>query len=153
MDAGLTACPASPRSGGYSPHGAYARSKLALVLFSHRLQALLEAKGSPVTANVADPGVVNTDLYRHVFWGTRLLKKLFGWWFFKVRPRRRACRFGSWDLWLRGGDLWPRVRGVRAGAVGRGGLALLVLGFPGAGHPTGLGTWGPLAKGRDAETE
>lgn len=107
MDAGLTACPASPRSGGYSPHGAYARSKLALVLFSHRLQVLLEAKGSPVTANVADPGVVNTDLYRHVFWGTRLLKKLFGWWFFKVRPRRRACRFGSWDLWLRGGDLAP----------------------------------------------
>uniref|UniRef100_A0A287B1E0 Dehydrogenase/reductase X-linked n=1 Tax=Sus scrofa TaxID=9823 RepID=A0A287B1E0_PIG len=71
-------------SGGYSPHGAYARSKLALVLFSHRLQVLLEAKGSPVTANVADPGVVNTDLYRHVFWGTRLLKKLFGWWFFKT---------------------------------------------------------------------
>uniref|UniRef100_A0A8D1YUB7 Polyprenol dehydrogenase n=1 Tax=Sus scrofa TaxID=9823 RepID=A0A8D1YUB7_PIG len=70
--------------GGYSPHGAYARSKLALVLFSHRLQVLLEAKGSPVTANVADPGVVNTDLYRHVFWGTRLLKKLFGWWFFKT---------------------------------------------------------------------
>uniref|UniRef100_A0A8D1E0V7 Polyprenol dehydrogenase n=1 Tax=Sus scrofa TaxID=9823 RepID=A0A8D1E0V7_PIG len=70
--------------GGYSPHGAYARSKLALVLFSHRLQALLAAKGSPVTANVADPGVVNTDLYRHVFWGTRLLKKLFGWWFFKT---------------------------------------------------------------------
>ena len=39
----------------------------------------------PVTANVADPGVVDTDLYRHVFWGTRLVKKLLGWWVFKVK--------------------------------------------------------------------
>ncbi|XP_058391349.1 dehydrogenase/reductase SDR family member on chromosome X isoform X2 [Diceros bicornis minor] len=67
----------------YSPHGAYAQSKLALVLFTYHLQGLLAAQGSHVTANVVDPGVVNTDLYRHIFWGTRLLKKLFGWWFFK----------------------------------------------------------------------
>ncbi|XP_074180177.1 polyprenol dehydrogenase [Rhinolophus sinicus] len=71
-------------SSSYSPHGAYAQSKLALVLFSYHLQALLEAQGCPVTANVADPGVVNTDLYRHVFWGTRLVKKIFGGWFFKT---------------------------------------------------------------------
>ncbi|XP_073758281.1 polyprenol dehydrogenase isoform X2 [Callorhinus ursinus] len=68
----------------YSPHGAYAQSKLALVLFTYHLQRLLAAQGSPVTANVVDPGVVNTDLYKHVFWGTRLIKKLFGWWFFKT---------------------------------------------------------------------
>uniref|UniRef100_A0A8C0MZ48 Dehydrogenase/reductase X-linked n=1 Tax=Canis lupus familiaris TaxID=9615 RepID=A0A8C0MZ48_CANLF len=68
----------------YSPHAAYAQSKLALVLFTYHLQRLLAAQGSPVTANVVDPGVVNTNLYRHVFWGTRLIKKLFGWWFFKV---------------------------------------------------------------------
>ncbi|XP_027464207.1 dehydrogenase/reductase SDR family member on chromosome X isoform X2 [Zalophus californianus] len=68
----------------YSPHGAYAQSKLALVLFMYHLQRLLAAQGSPVTANVVDPGVVNTDLYKHVFWGTRLIKKLFGWWFFKT---------------------------------------------------------------------
>uniref|UniRef100_A0A8C0SCC1 Polyprenol dehydrogenase n=1 Tax=Canis lupus familiaris TaxID=9615 RepID=A0A8C0SCC1_CANLF len=67
----------------YSPHAAYAQSKLALVLFTYHLQRLL-APGSPVTANVVDPGVVNTNLYRHVFWGTRLIKKLFGWWFFKT---------------------------------------------------------------------
>ncbi|XP_072599982.1 polyprenol dehydrogenase isoform X2 [Vulpes vulpes] len=71
-------------SRGYSPHAAYAQSKLALVLFTYHLQRLLAAQGSPVTANVVDPGVVNTDLYRHVFWGTRLIKKLFGWWFFKT---------------------------------------------------------------------
>ncbi|KAB0343191.1 hypothetical protein FD754_020117, partial [Muntiacus muntjak] len=68
---------------GYSAHAAYAQSKLALVLFTYRLQALLTAQGAPVTANVADPGVVDTDLYRHVFWGTRLVKKLLGWWVFK----------------------------------------------------------------------
>ncbi|ELV12574.1 Dehydrogenase/reductase SDR family member on chromosome X, partial [Tupaia chinensis] len=68
----------------YSSHGAYARSKLALVLFSYHLQRLLAAAGSHVTANVVDPGVVDTDLYRHVFWGTRLLQRLFGRWFFKT---------------------------------------------------------------------
>ncbi|XP_028348287.1 polyprenol dehydrogenase [Physeter macrocephalus] len=71
-------------SHSYSAHAAYAQSKLALVLCTYHLQALLEATGSPVTANVADPGVVDTDLYRHVFWGTRLVKKLFGWWLFKT---------------------------------------------------------------------
>nr|XP_054107383.1 dehydrogenase/reductase SDR family member on chromosome X isoform X2 [Callithrix jacchus] len=69
----------------YSPHGAYAQSKLALVLFTYHLQRLLEATGSHVTANVVDPGVVDTDLYRHVFWGTRLVKKLLSWLLFKNR--------------------------------------------------------------------
>ncbi|XP_058569695.1 dehydrogenase/reductase SDR family member on chromosome X isoform X1 [Neofelis nebulosa] len=68
----------------YSPHGAYAQSKLALVLFTYHLQRLLAAQGSPVTANVADPGVVDTDLYRHVFWGTRLIQKMLGRWAFKT---------------------------------------------------------------------
>ncbi|XP_057573828.1 dehydrogenase/reductase SDR family member on chromosome X isoform X2 [Hippopotamus amphibius kiboko] len=68
----------------YSAHGAYAQSKLALVFFTYHLQALLTAKGSPVTANVADPGVVNTDLYKHIFWGTRLIMKLLGWWIYKT---------------------------------------------------------------------
>ncbi|XP_063577124.1 dehydrogenase/reductase SDR family member on chromosome X isoform X3 [Pongo abelii] len=68
----------------YSPHTAYAQSKLALVLFTYHLQRLLAAEGSHVTANVVDPGVVNTDLYQHVFWGTRLVKKLLGWLLFKT---------------------------------------------------------------------
>ncbi|XP_006902483.1 PREDICTED: dehydrogenase/reductase SDR family member on chromosome X [Elephantulus edwardii] len=71
-------------SWAYSPHAAYAQSKLALVLFTYHLQHLLTASGSPVTANAVDPGVVNTDLYRHVFWGTRLIKKLLGWLLFKT---------------------------------------------------------------------
>uniref|UniRef100_A0A673VSR7 Polyprenol dehydrogenase n=1 Tax=Suricata suricatta TaxID=37032 RepID=A0A673VSR7_SURSU len=69
---------------GYSAHGAYAQSKLALVLFTYHLQRLLAAQGSPVTANVADPGVVDTELYRHVFWGTRLVQKVFSRWMFKT---------------------------------------------------------------------
>uniref|UniRef100_A0A8C9M3X6 Dehydrogenase/reductase SDR family member on chromosome X n=1 Tax=Panthera tigris altaica TaxID=74533 RepID=A0A8C9M3X6_PANTA len=80
----LTRVPLCPPSRCYSPHGAYAQSKLALVLFTYHLQRLLAAQGSPVTANVADPGVVDTDLYRHVFWGTRLIQKMLGWWAFKT---------------------------------------------------------------------
>ncbi|XP_071069554.1 polyprenol dehydrogenase-like isoform X2 [Dasypus novemcinctus] len=73
----------------YSPHGAYAQSKLALVLFSYHLQGLLASEGSHVTSNVVDPGVVNTDLYQHVFWGTRLLQKIFGWLLFKCHSKKR----------------------------------------------------------------
>ncbi|XP_009872028.1 PREDICTED: dehydrogenase/reductase SDR family member on chromosome X, partial [Apaloderma vittatum] len=67
----------------YSPHGAYAQSKLALVLFTYRLQHLLTANGSHVTANVVDPGVVNTELYKHVFWVVKLAKWMTAWLFFK----------------------------------------------------------------------
>ncbi|NWY57794.1 DHRSX reductase, partial [Chionis minor] len=67
----------------YSPHGAYAQSKLALVLFTYRLQHLLTANGSHVTANVVDPGVVNTDLYKHVFWVIKVVKWMTAWLFFK----------------------------------------------------------------------
>ncbi|XP_059679680.1 dehydrogenase/reductase SDR family member on chromosome X isoform X1 [Gavia stellata] len=68
----------------YSPHGAYAQSKLALVLFTYRLQHLLTANGSHVTANVVDPGVVNTELYKHVFWVVKVTKWMTAWLFFKT---------------------------------------------------------------------
>lgn len=68
----------------YSPHGAYAQSKLALVLFTYQLQHLLTANGSHVTANVVDPGVVNTDLYKHVCWVVRVVKWMTAWLLFKV---------------------------------------------------------------------
>ncbi|XP_069061186.1 polyprenol dehydrogenase [Pleurodeles waltl] len=68
----------------YSPHGAYAMSKLALVLFTYHLQHHLTVEGSYVTANVVDPGVVNTDLYRNVFWAGRLVKWMTAWLFFKT---------------------------------------------------------------------
>ncbi|NXG33602.1 DHRSX reductase, partial [Dromaius novaehollandiae] len=68
----------------YSPHGAYAQSKLALVLFTYRLQHLLTANGSHVTANVVDPGVVNTELYKHVFWVVKMIKWMTAWLLFKT---------------------------------------------------------------------
>uniref|UniRef100_A0AC11D2J6 Dehydrogenase/reductase X-linked n=1 Tax=Ovis aries TaxID=9940 RepID=A0AC11D2J6_SHEEP len=95
-------------STSYSAHAAYAQSKLALVLFTYHLQALLSARGIPVTASVADPGVVDTDLYRHVFWGTRLVKKLLGWWVFKEPPyctgKESAGKESTWNA----GDPWVR---------------------------------------------
>ncbi|KAH0511105.1 Dehydrogenase/reductase SDR family member on chromosome X [Microtus ochrogaster] len=78
--------PADPqdRKSPYSAHAAYARSKLALVLFSQRLQRLLAARGDPVTANLVDPGVVDTALFRHVWWGTRAVQRALGWLLFKT---------------------------------------------------------------------
>ncbi|MBN3320507.1 DHRSX reductase, partial [Atractosteus spatula] len=67
----------------YSSHGAYAQSKLALVLFSYYLQQILTAEGSHVTANVVDPGVVNTDLYQNISWPTQLCKQLLSRLLFK----------------------------------------------------------------------
>uniref|UniRef100_A0A8C5SSE0 Dehydrogenase/reductase X-linked n=1 Tax=Laticauda laticaudata TaxID=8630 RepID=A0A8C5SSE0_LATLA len=68
----------------YSPHGAYAQSKLALVLFSYQLQHLLTLEGSHVTVNVVDPGVVNTDLYQHVCWAVKMVKWMTSWLLLKV---------------------------------------------------------------------
>ncbi|XP_074822232.1 E3 SUMO-protein ligase ZBED1 isoform X3 [Natator depressus] len=68
----------------YSPHGAYAQSKLALVLFTYRLQHLITADGSHVTANVVDPGVVNTELYKNVCWATKVVKWMTAWLCFKT---------------------------------------------------------------------
>ena len=47
----------------YSAFGAYARSKLANVLFTHELSGRLEGTG--VTANCLHPGVVATGIFRY----------------------------------------------------------------------------------------
>ena len=56
----------------YSPFRAYARSKLANVLFTHELARRLE--GSGVSANCLHPGVVATNIFRD---SPRLLRALF----------------------------------------------------------------------------
>ncbi len=56
----------------YSPFGAYARSKLANVLFTHELARRLEGTG--VTANCLHPGVVATNIFRD---SPRVLRALF----------------------------------------------------------------------------
>ncbi|XP_072283705.1 polyprenol dehydrogenase [Pyxicephalus adspersus] len=68
----------------YSSHGAYAQSKLALVLYTYYLQHQLTAGGCYVTTNAVDPGVVNTDLYQHVSWPGRFVKSMTGWLFLKT---------------------------------------------------------------------
>ncbi|XP_063306245.1 dehydrogenase/reductase SDR family member on chromosome X [Pelobates fuscus] len=68
----------------YSSHGAYAQSKLALVLFTYHLQHWLIAEGSHVTANVVDPGVVNTDLYMNICWAGKIVKSMIAWLCFKT---------------------------------------------------------------------
>ncbi|KAF1371942.1 hypothetical protein PFLUV_G00275900 [Perca fluviatilis] len=59
----------------YSSLGAYAQSKLALVLFTYYLQEQLAAGGFPVTASAVDPGMVNTPLYDNLWSIAQALKK------------------------------------------------------------------------------
>ncbi|KAG8450572.1 hypothetical protein GDO86_003008 [Hymenochirus boettgeri] len=50
----------------YSPHGAYAQSKLALVMFTYYLQRQLTGEGSYVTANVTVEEGAATSVYASV---------------------------------------------------------------------------------------
>ena len=56
-----------PQSAGeYARTTSYGASKLANLLFTRSLQAKLESSGSTVTAYAVHPGVVSTELLRHV---------------------------------------------------------------------------------------
>ncbi|KAL1131451.1 hypothetical protein AAG570_011068 [Ranatra chinensis] len=70
---------------GYKPVTAYARSKLANILFTKELARRLEGKG--VNVYSLHPGVVNTELTRHVdtafFPGSRWLYHAVGSWLMK----------------------------------------------------------------------
>ncbi|XP_041834784.1 dehydrogenase/reductase SDR family member on chromosome X isoform X2 [Melanotaenia boesemani] len=59
----------------YSSHGAYAQSKLALVLFTNYLQEQLTAGGFHVTVNAVDPGMVDTALYDNLWTLAQMLKR------------------------------------------------------------------------------
>ncbi len=65
---------------GYTPMGAYGRSKLANLLFTYELQRRIEKAGISSLAVAAHPGVSNTELFRHykhkLFY--KLLKPLIG---------------------------------------------------------------------------
>eukprot|EP00929_Paragymnodinium_shiwhaense_P085654 TRINITY_DN46078_c0_g1_i2.p1 TRINITY_DN46078_c0_g1~~TRINITY_DN46078_c0_g1_i2.p1 ORF type:complete len:243 (-),score=52.78 TRINITY_DN46078_c0_g1_i2:139-867(-) len=50
----------------YYPWTAYGQSKLAQVMFTYELARRLKATGAPVTANVLDPGFVDTELQRYL---------------------------------------------------------------------------------------
>ncbi|KAM9851047.1 polyprenol dehydrogenase [Aulostomus maculatus] len=56
----------------YSAYGAYCHSKLAQLLFSSHLHQELQREGFPVSSCAVDPGMVETDLYRHLWTPLRL---------------------------------------------------------------------------------
>ncbi|KAM8857605.1 polyprenol dehydrogenase isoform 1-T1 [Synchiropus picturatus] len=56
----------------YSAHGAYCQSKLAQLLFSSHLHQELQRGGFPVSSCAVDPGMVDTDLYHHLWTPLRL---------------------------------------------------------------------------------
>lgn len=75
----------------YSAEGAYAQSKLANLLFMKELSRRLEGTG--VTVNAVHPGIVDTEIIRHMSffnsWIATFLIKPFVWPFIKS-PRQGA---------------------------------------------------------------
>ncbi|MBM4197274.1 MAG: SDR family NAD(P)-dependent oxidoreductase [Gammaproteobacteria bacterium] len=67
---------------GYEPIRAYGHSKLANVLFARALSKRLA--GTAATANSLQPGVIMTNLGRHLPWYQIVTAKLFGWAFMKT---------------------------------------------------------------------
>jgi NAD(P)-dependent dehydrogenase (short-subunit alcohol dehydrogenase family) len=63
---------------GYSPMGAYGRTKLANLLFTYELQRRFEETGMNSIATAAHPGLTNTDLADHLP-GVKLLRPFVGW--------------------------------------------------------------------------
>lgn len=75
----------------YDPKKAYEQSKLANVLFTRELSKRLEGTG--VTANSLHPGIVDTELMRHMgivnsFFGKITVKPIL--WLFTKRPKAGA---------------------------------------------------------------
>jgi len=66
---------------GYSPMGAYGRSKLANLLFTYELQRRFEAMGVNAMATAAHPGMSDTNLANHMFerWHLEFLEPVAGW--------------------------------------------------------------------------
>lgn len=59
----------------YDPYEAYAQSKLANILFTKELAKRLE--GTKVTVNAVHPGIVDTEITRHMKFFNNLLSKMF----------------------------------------------------------------------------
>jgi NAD(P)-dependent dehydrogenase (short-subunit alcohol dehydrogenase family) len=78
--------------GLYTPGLAYGHSKLANVLFSAELaRRLKEMPGEVrVTSNAISPGVIMTNLGRHMPWWKLASARLFGWTFMRSIPQGAA---------------------------------------------------------------
>jgi len=66
---------------GYDPLTAYGQSKLAIALFSQELSRRL--KGTAVTSNAVHPGIIMTNLGRHLPGWKIKLSNLIGWTFMR----------------------------------------------------------------------
>ncbi len=62
---------------GYSSMKAYARSKLANIMFTYELAHRLE--GKEITVNCMHPGAVKSDFYRNASGPVKTYYSLFGW--------------------------------------------------------------------------
>ncbi|ALC41808.1 CG11200, partial [Drosophila busckii] len=84
----------------YYPGTAYSQSKLAQILFTRHLQAMLDAEKAHVQANVVHPGIVDTDLFEHsATTSAPFLKKIF----FKTPERgSRTVVFAAIDPSIEG---------------------------------------------------
>lgn len=75
-------------SKGYAPWRAYGVSKLANALCARELAA--QISNTNATANSLHPGVIETNLGKHMPWYVRFASSLFGWMFMKSIPEGAA---------------------------------------------------------------
>ncbi|WP_279245407.1 SDR family NAD(P)-dependent oxidoreductase [Candidatus Litorirhabdus singularis] len=74
----------------YDAWGAYGHSKLANALCSRELARRLN--GTSATSNSVHPGVINTNLGRHLPWYMRVGGAMFGWTFMKTVEQGAATQ-------------------------------------------------------------
>lgn len=67
--------------GEYDANKMYGQSKLANGLYAFELARRLQ--GTNATANAVHPGIINTNLGRHMSSGAKIVSNLFGWIFMK----------------------------------------------------------------------
>ena len=80
----------SGEKGEYDSNMSYGQSKLANALFA--MEAARRFEGTNATANAIHPGIINTNLGRHMPWYTRLFATLLGWTFMKSIPEGAATQ-------------------------------------------------------------
>ena len=105
--------------GGYTRTSAYARSKLANLLFAYELQRRLEAFGSSTRSVASHPGVVATNLGDHFFerWYLAPLKPVVMFALASTAAGARPTLRAATDETLRGGEyVGPSGLGEQRGA-------------------------------------
>jgi len=102
----------------YNQWISYAQSKLALVLFTKELQRKFDEENVEVKAVVLHPGVVKTEIYRHIvnIWIVKIIYALLTpifWYFFRT-PKEGAqtsllCALEDFDK-LEGGSFYENCK-------------------------------------------